>query len=110
MEFKDLYDKFPKESDRIAAMEDTAEICRLFIDIKDAEAVKRMEKTCLVNVNLINGKLLSDRDMTKEARDILLAQRDIWEYFLTIFPNKEKTLNQLEQFIKEKTYGTTPKN
>lgn len=105
--FEALYKRYttPQDKERLMSMEKEYRVCSLFMDIKDADAIKIMEEHCKASVQSILSKLLSYDDMTEKERAELNAQRKVYEWFLTIFPNREAQLKNIEEFIKTKTYG-----
>lgn len=105
--FEELYKRYtiPADQQKLMSLEKEAQVCSLFMHIKDADAIKLMEDHCKSSLQIILGKLLSYDDMTEKERAELNAQRKVYEWFLTIFPNREAQLKNIEEFIKTKTYG-----
>lgn len=102
MNFIELTNKYPEDIKKIAAMEKSAKRAEALLDIWDHVGIKYILDELAAKVEAVNINLLSRESISREDRDLLIRERDCWEWLINIFPNADKTLEKLNKIINEK--------
>ena len=99
-ELKGKYDNKTQIA-RLDAQKNKYKISEAMLELRDNIAMQKLEKEVESAVKTINSKLLSNDKMTEQERDLLLTDRERCEWFIYQFPNAEKVINNIKEFIKK---------
>lgn len=95
--FDELSRLYPKEKQRLDAMEKAEKHARILVDLKEHEGMKFLINELVQKVQLINEELLSSKSITEVRRECLLTDRERCEWFLNILPKAERTIKIIEE-------------
>lgn len=97
----ELKKKFPEDAALIDAKVRSAKRAELLMDLRDHAGMQMLEAELVRNITAINHKLLNEPVLTEKEREVLMAKRDCWEWFVNQFPNAQKSLDSLESEFKK---------
>lgn len=87
----------PADLARFQAMRKRLEDLMLYDSIKDSEAIKEIRAHCRDEMVSICRKLLNARDIADIERARLFDRKDLYEWFLGLFGDITKELEQIEK-------------
>jgi hypothetical protein len=99
MDFKTAMEKNPSKTKRLVELEERAKLSEITLDLKNHKGIEELEKELFIMVRTINTKLVSNNPMTELEREKLLVDRERCMWFINIFPNAKKTLENINNYI-----------
>lgn len=101
MDLSELKEKHPSDEKRLDRFEKQSKIAELMLTLKDHGAIKLLSDHLDASIERINTILLSEREMDKDQRNLLLVERECWAWLSNTFKGHEAVLKNIENKIKQ---------
>jgi len=100
MDFQKLIEKYPEQEKRFTKLEKSAKVNSLILDLKEHGGLKLLIEELKLIIDSINEVLLTREEMTKETRDVLMAERRCYSWLFDKMNVAGLRLKQINEIIK----------
>jgi hypothetical protein len=97
MEFKEIAEKRPELKGKVERMEKAEKTAKMLLGVAESGGGKLLIQHLEEMIQAVNDKLLYDKDI---QREVLMRERDCWEWLLGQFDAQNKILKRVQEFKK----------
>ncbi len=100
MDLQEYKEKHPDKEKRLDRMEIQAKKAEILKDLQEHEGVKMLTEELIGRIDRINEQLLYAK-LTEPEREVMMAERDCWEWFLQQFDIADQALERINKYLKK---------
>ena len=103
MDVQELIDLHPGQKKRLLKLEHDLKLAQMRQELKDHPAMQELTKTLVQTIIACNSVLLHNKDIAEVERRVVMAERDVYQWFLRVLDSSEQ-IKKIETYF-DKLYG-----